>query len=292
MWPARAARGSVLVMVLWVLTILSLIGCYYAVDVKIQRSFGQQLWDDVSSRAAARSLLLLLAKRTAPPGIRPEDAEEKGLFITDGRKYHVYVGGKEVTFDIEDERGKLDLNHAPEDQIRRLLRGVFSEQDTERADTITDSILDWRDQDKLTRLNGAEDRVYEEKSPPYHPANGPFHLIEELMLINGVDMKAYYGPLEWKPADSDTDNATWRGGLKDLFTVYNSAGNPVKDLAPLPIREILGNEPGGRINTHPVFRVNLAMGTRRLQVFWRPGGAETFQLIHWGEMLSSGELWD
>ncbi len=288
-----APRGSVLIMALWVLTMLSLIGCYYAVDVKIQRNLGQQLWDDMSTRAAARSLLLLLSRRVATPDIKPEDAYDQGLFVPDGREYHVSIGGRDIIFDLEDERGKLDLNHAGEEQIRKLVRGILSDRDIENADTIVDSILDWRDQDKLVRLNGAEDEIYAEKKPPYHPANGPFHLLEELLLINGVDIKTYYGPLDWKSADSDTGNSTWEGGLQDLFTVYNTARGPIKDLAPLPVREILGDDLSGSVGAKPVFRLKMAMGSRKFQMFWMPGtGDETFQLIHWGEMLSSGETWD
>jgi len=105
--------------------------------------------------------------------------------------YKARLGGREVFFTLQDENGKLDLNNSSEDQIREVVRAILGDEELEAADTMVDGILDWRDSDKLVRLNGAEDDIYQDRSPPYYPANGPFHLLEELLLVRGV-LRAHY----------------------------------------------------------------------------------------------------
>ncbi len=281
-------RGAVLIMVLWVLTILSLIGAYYALDVRIQRNLGQQQWDDISGRAVVKSLLLFLSSRIAPEDMDPEDAMEEGLFVPDGRKYQLEIGGRTLSLRLEDERGKLDLNKAREDQLRELLRGIFQDRDLDFPDTIVDSILDWKDANKLARIHGAEDEVYQKKTPPYRPANAPFTLLEELLLVNGVDHETYFGPLKWQSEDSGKDTPAWEGGLQDLFTIYNGTDTLLESRTSPPLRDILAEDLRPSMKGPVVYRLNVSWGTRSYQVFWAPDpGDKNFRLIHWTEMLSS-----
>ena len=61
----------------------------------------------------------------------------------------------------------------------------------EEAAKIQDAILDWRDADKLKRVNGAEEGDYTAAGLGYKPANAPFQAIEELQLVLGMRPDLY-----------------------------------------------------------------------------------------------------
>jgi hypothetical protein len=281
-------KGTVLVLVLWVLTLLTLVGGFYAVEARIRRNLGQSAWDALQGREAARSLLLLAESKLSPPGTDREEAED-GLFA-DGSLYKVRFGGRKVGFTLEDENGKLDLNNSSEDQIREVVRAILGDEGLEAADTIVDGILDWKDSDKLVRLNGAEDDVYQDRSPPYYPTNGSFHLLEELLLVNGVGQEVFYGPISWLSNEKEDSEVVWQGGLWNLFTVYNKSGTVNKECAPLPLKEILSTELGDNItSTREVVCLRVWFGSRIYQVYWAPQSeTKGSKIRHWIEAITLG----
>lgn len=285
----RGERGTVLVLVLWVLALLTLVGGFYAVEARIRRNLGQQAWDSLQGREAVRSVLLFCQGRLASPDAAVDEALVEGRLAADGTVYTVRLGSREVIFRLEDERGKVDLNMASEAQIRQVLRGVLGDERMELTDTITDSILDWKDTDNLVRLDGAEDEVYEEKRPAYRAANGPFRLINELLLVNGVTHDLFYGPLEWTSAENAAEDGVWIGGLQDLFTVYNRSQAVVREYAPLPLQDVLADElqDGGQVNG--TVRLKLQLGGQHYQIFGAlQAQGKGFQLVHWSEALMGG----
>jgi hypothetical protein len=296
-------KGTVLVLVLWVLALLTLVGGFYAYESRIRRNLGQYAWDILQGREASRSLLLLSASKLISAEI--ED-EEFGL-VADGGVYTVKFGGREVNFALEDENGKLDLNNSSEEQIREVVRAIWGSQELTAADTIVDSILDWRDTDKDPRPNGAEEDLYQDKSPPYYPSNGPFRLLEELILVHGVGQNAFYGPISWLSEEDQDNELRWGGGLWNLFTVYNKSGTVHKECAPLPIKEILSNEFDNNITTsgeeeilsnefgdntlsaYDVICLNVWFGNYIYKVYWSPQpGAEDYKIKHWTEAFALG----
>ena len=288
LFKVNGQRGTVLVLVLWVLTLLTLVGGFYAVEARIRRNLGQHAWDVLQGREASRSLLLLAASKLSPVGTDRE--EEDGLFA-DGSVYKVRFGGRELYFTLEDENGKLDLNNSSEEQIREVVRTILGDEELEAADTIVDGILDWKDSDKLVRLNGAEDDVYQDRSPPYYPTNGPFRLLEELILVNGVGQEVFYGPISWLSQEEDEDGeVVWQGGLWDLFTVYNKSGTVNMECAPLPLEEILGAEFGDNTtSTREVVCLKVWFGSCMYQVYWNPQSeAEGAKVKHWTEAITLG----
>lgn len=55
-----------------------------------------------------------------------------------------------------------------------------------------DALIDWIDQNQaVTGVNGAEDSVYSNFSPPYRTANQYMLDISELLLVNGMDYESY-----------------------------------------------------------------------------------------------------
>ncbi len=291
--------GSVLILVLWVLAMLTIIGGFFAIEARIRRNLGQNAWDDIQGLEMTRSLLRFSALRLAPIGMDTDEAWDHGLIVADGSLYEIKFAGRMVDLRLEDESGKIDLNKAPDEEIREVIRSILGGDRLEKADTITDSILDWKDPDKLIRLHGAEDRVYQEKTPPYHPANGPFHLLEELQLVNGVSQRDYYGPLEWHEDESGTardGEGIWIGGLQDLFTIYNKTPDVVKEFAPMPLLEIGGIKFKKQASRHGVLRLKTSWRSRHYQIFWsleRNGKTyKTYRIVHWSEDFTGMVLKD
>ncbi len=73
---------------------------------------------------------------------------------------------------------------------------------------IADAILDYLDEDDEPRPYGAEFLdYYAEVHPPYKPANGPIHSIEQLLLVRGVTPALLFGYDENRNGYLDQDEA-------------------------------------------------------------------------------------
>jgi general secretion pathway protein K len=85
----------------------------------------------------------------------------------------------EVT--VQDELGRLDLNHVAASALHRLL--VSARLDAMAASKLVDKILDWREPGDSRRLNGAKARDYRLAGLAQAPRNGPFQSVNELRLV-------------------------------------------------------------------------------------------------------------
>ncbi len=95
------------------------------------------------------------------------------------------ISDLKVGVKIEDETGKISLAQATPLILNTLFEEIgipFSE-----AEPLTDCLLDWIDNDSLTRLNGAELEYYKRQNPSYKPANTAIKNWDELFLIKDFD---------------------------------------------------------------------------------------------------------
>jgi general secretion pathway protein K len=94
-----------------------------------------------------------------------------------------------------------------------------------------DAILDWRDPDDLLHAHGAEAAYYRELTPPYHPQNGRFRSLEELLLVRGMTREILEGTVS-EPArraqllaQDPAERAFGPGeylGIRPLLSVHGS----------------------------------------------------------------------
>ena len=214
-----AKRGSVLLLTLWFLVILSLLALEYSVTSRMDATIvleNEGAWQRYFHALEA----LEVAERLAVDSQNKEKEEgEKEIWIyPDGRLKELKFPWGKAWVALEDEEGKVNLNRASWDEIHGLLIQLgLDEMDVE---TIADSILDWRDEDDLYRVNGAEDEYYQSLSRPYHAANGPFKTLTELILVKGVTYSMFWE----KP------------GLWRYFTIYSS-GRYNPQLSPMHLEE-------------------------------------------------------
>jgi general secretion pathway protein K len=59
--------------------------------------------------------------------------------------------------------------------------------DEEKQTALVSAIMDWRDQDDLVNIGGAEKNEYKEAGKLYQPRNKPFQTLEELQMVLGMD---------------------------------------------------------------------------------------------------------
>lgn len=183
---SRADAGIALMVVLWMLTALSVLAIGFAGETRVE------------ARTALNVAEIARARALADAGIHRGIA---ALFMTDpeiawqldGAPYPVELAGGVVTISIWPDTGLIDINSAPDELIRSLIASTGIEND--RIDPITDAILDWRDEDDLVHLNGAEADDYEAAGLPYGPRNGYFETVDELAQVLGMD-RALYAALE------------------------------------------------------------------------------------------------
>ncbi|WP_316187778.1 MULTISPECIES: type II secretion system protein GspK [unclassified Bradyrhizobium] len=109
------------------------------------------------------------------------DARADRRWRADGRLYTLDFNGTRIGIRIQDELGRVDLNQTDEAMLNSLL--LSAGLDARAAADLTDKIVDWRTVTSLKHLNGAKDRDYASRNAAYHPRNGPFQSVDELLLV-------------------------------------------------------------------------------------------------------------
>jgi len=211
----RNEKGIALFLVLWVLTLLSVIAgefCFaMRTEVNMTRNFkGQTAAYYIALAGMNRAIGELIRNEVMPPQTSSTEIlgkEEEPEDEEDGERWRINVDIPPEPYDegqyevrIGNEGGKININSANQSLLKMMLKG-FDLEDQEEG-IIVDSIMDWRDKNNLHRLNGAEDDYYKSLPEPYECKDGDFDTIEELMMVRGVTPEIFYG------------------GLRDIITVF------------------------------------------------------------------------
>lgn len=210
-------KGVALVMVLWVLMLLSIIVLEFCYAMRTEVDICANQKDEIKgyfmARAGVERALLETLKSVYPQskpgeselleyeevealeGVAPATERETEVWSADGTPHEVPFHDGSFVVRIEDEGGKLNINYASGEMLRQLLSNMelpeLSLEEGNIVDIIADSILDWRDEDDLHHLNGAEDDYYNSLPEPYDCKDGPFDAVEELLLVRGITPEVY-----------------------------------------------------------------------------------------------------
>lgn len=248
-------RGSILILVMFVMVVLSLVavGMTYRVGIhnRSARHEAIQIKLEALSRSAVELALIDLtnnindfdhwaeawrdhasvAARSGLPELQPQSGLDEAEYVT--------------TYSVIDEDGKLNLLFASSEALEEL--GLLPYQ--------IDAVFDWIDEDQVARAEGAEDDFYSQYRRPYRSKNAPPEVLEELLLVRGISLEDYEGEdlnhnrlldiNEDDDAESEPmDNRDGRLqlGLIDLLTVLgdgkiNLNTAPREVLATLPISD-------------------------------------------------------
>lgn len=180
---ARACgqKGLALVLVLWMLTLMTIMAGSFSLTLHRESELVSSLRGTAQARALAEGGIYY-----AMPMLVERDPTKR--WKTDGTPYPVSLGTGRLTIRVLDEEGKLDMNTASDAALRELFLQVTGDEGL--AQRLSDAIVDWRDPDDLKRPSGAERSEYEAMGKT-GPRNRPFQVADELMEVLGLTRVVY-----------------------------------------------------------------------------------------------------
>ncbi len=228
----KSERGIALLVVLWVITILIAAVLSFSLMTRAETygtlAFKENMEKQFLAEAGAERGISEMVYRSV--NLNQTVVLEGGeLWKMDGTAYYGRMENGGYAVRVTDESGKISLNSLTSVSgviLSNLLvnMGVVPED----ADTIVDSILDWKDPDDLHRLHGAENEYYQSLRHPYKARNADFETLEELLLVKGVTPDILYG-------------TGGKKGLIAFLSLYNRTNSINVNAAPV---EIMAAVPG------------------------------------------------
>lgn len=288
--PGRPGeRGIALLLVVWLLALLAVIGGEFMASGRVRAAAESNKRDDLRAFALAlagyQAALAALGAEIEKVSLNDDvltlhvagETEGTPALATD-----VALEDGSYTWRIGDEDGRVNIN----DEKRRsvfagLLERCGMPPGAER-DTVIDSIIDWRDPGREHQLNGAEEEWYRALDPPYSCKDGPFDVVEELLLVRGVTPELFAG--------GEVDGER-RPGLRDLLSVHagtlNAATASDDVLEAIPMKRLREGPPSAHyeIVSTGVPAGGDARRSIRAVVLRKPesAGRYTFTLLYWND---------
>lgn len=175
-------NGVALLAVLWITAFLAAIASTVAHQSRTSLQMTKNRIDMLQMNQIAESAILLrIADEINSPQITSTSVSDTLL--------PSLPEGIRVQLSMNDESGKVDLNSAPHAILQSLLLEIGLDEDA--AVSVSNSILDWRDEDEFTRINGAEDNEYKKFGYQYGSKDADFERIEELQLVHGITVELF-----------------------------------------------------------------------------------------------------
>jgi len=207
------SEGFALVLVLWVLSLLTIMAGSFALSMRREAGIVTGSSNNAQAAAIAESGLAVAELMLMHP-------DPLQRWHTDGSIYQLDYADSKVRVRLLSEAGKVDLNSADQTLLQGLM--VHAPVDEQLQTRLVNAILDWRDADDLVHIEGAEKEEYKDAGLSYGPRNKPFQSIEELQLVLGMNDQVF----KW---------------LENRVTVYS--GQPQVDLTQAS-QEVLQVLPG------------------------------------------------
>lgn len=140
-------KGLALVLVLWVLSILTIMAGSFALGMRRETSIIEGIKNNARAMAVAESGIAMAEMMLLNP-------DQKKRWRADGIIYEIYSADAKIRVRLLSEAGKIDINKADQTLLQQLM--IYAPLDEEQQTKLVNAILDWRDKDDLVHLNGAE----------------------------------------------------------------------------------------------------------------------------------------
>ena len=197
--PTRVRRdGFALMAALWLVVIVGVTGYELSVRSRVRRLAVANALERVAADAAADAALETVRAALENRLAHPLDARSRSLAdaaldpwgdLTFLRDDTLHLGDERAWAHGYDAGTRLNLNHATEGEIRRLLSAIPI--DASEADRLAQRIMDWRDADSFRRSRGMERDDYLRSGARVLPANAEFGQVAELRDVDGVTAELY-----------------------------------------------------------------------------------------------------
>ncbi len=210
----RNKKGSILIVALWALCFLTTFAVYLGIGVSQKISLIERL--DARDRlrylaeAGVKAAILELETDKSleegcdtfneswsdNPKIFKEIKVGEGNFTVS----YIYFEGEEQKkrYGLKDEESKININKANKDTLKRLFHNVAGAEE-DKAEEMAYCLIDWRDANStLEHIRyGAEDDDYTSLSVPYEAKDADFEILDELLLIKGMDRGVFSKIKDW-----------------------------------------------------------------------------------------------
>jgi len=231
-------KGSVLILSLWVLMLLTTFVTVIGLNVRQRITLASRLEErnrlhhiteagvklaiaflrvDVKANPAGQSAESKAARFNNPDLFARVELDEGLAFV--GTESVDHSGKTLLQYGLMDEERKVNINTADRNVLSQLIALVSGKQDAEIY-RIVESIIDWREIGHSQLLGASSDEYYASLPHPYAKKDAPFELLEELMLVQGMDEELY-------------------AALKPFITIYGD-GLVNVNTAPLQVLMALG----------------------------------------------------
>lgn len=177
---AETQRGVALIIVLWLVSLLTIMGLSHARNVHIESRLVENQINQVESRALTEAgVYHAIFQLISASGSTRQYRNLQQVEFESGR----------VNVSIQDATGLFDLNTGPASILEQILEhaGVASSKRL----ALVDAVLDWRDADDFRHVNGAEKSDYRLAGLSWEPRNARFLAVEELRYVLGMTDEIY-----------------------------------------------------------------------------------------------------
>jgi len=187
-------RGIALLLTLLVLTLLVALILEFDAEARREYRDAAAFRDNFKATVLARAAVQAARGTLQQDFLKDKKAGQSFDALTDLWALPITnyaIGDGLLTAQIEDERGKLNLNDlatggdpiakkAKVQRVKRLFELLQINPD------LVDAIVDWVDQDETPEPAGAESLYYQTLRPSYRAANAPLQTLLDLRLIKGM----------------------------------------------------------------------------------------------------------
>lgn len=228
-------QGMALVLVLWILSLLTIMAGSFALSMRRETTIITGLRNNAEAIATAESGLAIAEWMLQNP-----DANKR--WRADGSIYQINTANAKLRIRLLSETGKINVNNVEQPLLQNLMNYAPNGGKAQLPSTTVDraaAILDWRDSDDLTRIDGAEKQQYQDAGLNYQPRNRSFESLEELQMVLGMDAAT----LQW---------------LEPLITVYSEQAQIDLQLASKEVLQAMPAVDAGLIDSYVAARVESA----------------------------------
>ena len=158
-------KGLALVLVLWVLSLLTIMAGSFALSMRREASIIAGIKNNAQALAVAESGIAMAEMMLLNP-------DPNKRWRADGSIYEINSADAKVRVRLLSETGKIDINKADQTLLQGLM--TFAPVDADQQTRLVNAILDWRDEDDLVHIDGAEKKEYKDAGLNYQPQKQTF----------------------------------------------------------------------------------------------------------------------
>ena len=201
-------RGSVLIWVIWILTLLAIFTIAINHQVTAELIFGRWMMDRTLTRGFAKAGVERALYELQADQFKTFDALNEDWAANEDAFKEIKLGAGDFSvvcnseqgyeeseegfrYGLCDESARLNINIVPEPVLINFFKAVFPKMESKEMSAIAEAIIDWSDEDDAKLPQGAEANEYKSLRTPYEPRNGKLESVEELLMVRGVTPEIY-----------------------------------------------------------------------------------------------------